>query len=105
MPVEQIWFPVAEGTPSKPSVDFTGFSDDIDERHAREIGIKGFLKKPVATGDLTKMIRKVQDESKDSTQGYVILWLNNQGPIFLWIPIECTIRYFGSSVKSWHKLA
>ncbi len=40
----------------------TGFSDENDENHARAIGIKGFLKKPVATGDLAEMVRKVLDE-------------------------------------------
>lgn len=29
--------------------------------------IKGFLKKPVAAGDLAEMVRKVQDASKGPT--------------------------------------
>jgi hypothetical protein len=39
------------------------------EHTAKAMGVKGFLKRPVATGDLAEMVRKVQDESKDSTQG------------------------------------
>jgi hypothetical protein len=50
-----------------------GFSDENDERHAKTIGIKGFLIKPVATGDLAEMVRKVLDETKGSAHAYVIL--------------------------------
>jgi hypothetical protein len=40
--------------------------------HIREISINGFLMKPVATGDLVSMMRKVLDESKNSSHAYVI---------------------------------
>ena len=32
------------------------------------MGAKGFLMKPVATGDLAEMVRKVLDEAKGTTQ-------------------------------------
>jgi len=32
------------------------------------MGIKGFLMKPVATGDLAEMVRKALDEAKGSSQ-------------------------------------
>jgi len=44
----------------------TGFSDENDEKRARNLGVKGFLKKPVAMGDLAEMVRKVLDEDSDS---------------------------------------
>ena len=40
----------------------TGFSDEKDEKSAREIGVKGILKKPVTRGDLAETVRKVLDE-------------------------------------------
>ena len=45
----------------------TGFSDVNDERQAKSIGIKGFLKKPVATVDLAEMVRKVLNDAKMPT--------------------------------------
>ena len=50
--------------PNIPVILCTGFSDENDERRARNLGVKGFLKKPVATGDIAEMVRKVLDESK-----------------------------------------
>ena len=54
--------------PEIPIILCTGFSDENDEQRAKAMGIKGFLKKPVATGDLATMVRKVLDESKGSSQ-------------------------------------
>ncbi|MFH0995044.1 MAG: PAS domain S-box protein [Pseudomonadota bacterium] len=48
--------------PGIPIILCTGFSDENDELRARAMGIKGFLMKPVATGDLAEMVRKVLDE-------------------------------------------
>ena len=53
--------------PGIPMVICTGFSDENDENRAREIGVKGFLKKPVGRGDLADMVRKVLDDTKGST--------------------------------------
>ncbi len=55
--------------PDIPIIICTGFSDENDEQRARDLGVKGFLKKPVARGDLAEMVRKVLDESKRSTFG------------------------------------
>jgi PAS domain S-box-containing protein len=54
--------------PEIPIIICSGFSDENDEKHARAIGVKGFLKKPVATGDLAEMVRKVMDDVKDATR-------------------------------------
>ena len=59
-----------------PSIICTGFSGKNDEKHARAMGVKGFLMKPVATGDLAEMVRKVLDEAKCSTSDYVIPCVN-----------------------------
>ena len=47
--------------PGIPIILCTGFSDENDEQRAKAMGIKGFLMKPVATGDLAAMVRKVLD--------------------------------------------
>ncbi len=52
--------------PGIPIILCTGFSDEADEQCARVMGVKGFLMKPVATGDLAEMVRKVLDEVADS---------------------------------------
>ena len=49
--------------PEIPIILCTGFSTENDEQRARTMGIKGFLMKPVATGDLADMVRKVLDEA------------------------------------------
>ncbi|MFH0996299.1 MAG: response regulator [Pseudomonadota bacterium] len=48
--------------PGIPIILCTGFSDENDEQRANAMGIKGFLMKPVATGDLATMVRKMLDE-------------------------------------------
>ena len=52
--------------PGIPIILCTGFSDENDEKRAKAMGIKGFLMKPVATGDLAEMVRKVLDDVADS---------------------------------------
>jgi signal transduction histidine kinase/ActR/RegA family two-component response regulator len=47
--------------PEIPIIICTGFCDETDAHRARTIGIKGFLMKPVAAGDLATMVRKVLD--------------------------------------------
>ncbi|MGD9975713.1 MAG: PAS domain S-box protein, partial [Desulfatirhabdiaceae bacterium] len=54
--------------PEIPVILCTGFSDENDERRARDLGVKGFLKKPVAFSDLAEMVREVLDEAKDAIQ-------------------------------------
>jgi DNA-binding NarL/FixJ family response regulator len=48
--------------PEIPVIICTGFCDENDEKRSMYLGVKGFLKKPVATGDLAEMVRKVLDE-------------------------------------------
>ncbi|MEI6260891.1 MAG: DUF3365 domain-containing protein [Deltaproteobacteria bacterium] len=48
--------------PEIPIILCTGFSNEIDVNRAKAMGVKGFLMKPVAIGDLAEMIRKVLDE-------------------------------------------
>jgi len=55
--------------PGIPIIICTGFSNKNDEQYAKAMGVKGFLMKPVATGDLAVKVREVLDESKGSTQG------------------------------------
>ena len=52
--------------PGIPVIICTGFSDATDEQRGRAMGIKGYLMKPVAAGDLAAMVRKVLDGAPDS---------------------------------------
>jgi PAS domain S-box-containing protein len=54
--------------PGIPIILCTGFSDDNDVKRAKAMGVKGFLMKPVATGDLAEMVRNVLDEVADNVQ-------------------------------------
>ncbi|EMS78975.1 PAS domain-containing protein [Desulfotignum phosphitoxidans] len=42
---------------------FTGFSEKINEQIARDIGIKGFLMKPIVISQLACMVRSALDGS------------------------------------------
>jgi len=53
--------------PNLPIIICTGFSERMNEDLAREIGIKGFLMKPVTISALTNEVRKVLDETKGFT--------------------------------------
>lgn len=55
--------------PDIPIVICTGFSEKIDGERAHEIGVKGFLMKPVVKSEMAKMVRKVLDEAKGANQG------------------------------------
>jgi PAS domain S-box-containing protein len=59
---EQLTMELISIRPNIPVILCTGFSDENDEKRGKAIGIKGFLKKPVARGDLAEMVRKVLDE-------------------------------------------
>ncbi|THB81137.1 MAG: PAS domain S-box protein [Desulfobacteraceae bacterium] len=52
--------------PDTPIIICTGFSERINKEKAENIGVKGFLMKPVIKSDMAQMVRKVLDESKDS---------------------------------------
>jgi len=53
--------------PNLPIIICTGFSERMNEDLAREIGIKGFLMKPVTISALTHEVRRVLDETKGLT--------------------------------------
>jgi len=44
-----------------PIVICTGFSEKINENQAKDIGVKGFLMKPVPKVEMTQMLRKILD--------------------------------------------
>jgi PAS domain S-box-containing protein len=48
--------------PGIPIILCTGFSNDNDAKRAKAMGVKGFLMKPVAIGDLATMVRSVLDD-------------------------------------------
>ncbi len=54
--------------PSIPIIICTGFSERVDEQRAKELGIKGILKKPIVRAQMAKMVRKVLDETKKNVQ-------------------------------------
>jgi len=54
--------------PDIPVVLCTGYSKNISEESASEMGIKAFIYKPVVKADLAKTVRKVLDEAKGSAQ-------------------------------------
>jgi signal transduction histidine kinase/CheY-like chemotaxis protein len=54
---------VMEIRPDIPVIICTGFSDRISEQQAKGMGAKAFVMKPVLTGDMTRIIRKVLDEA------------------------------------------
>jgi two-component system cell cycle sensor histidine kinase/response regulator CckA len=70
--------------PGIPIILCTGFSNENDVKRAKAMGVKGFLMKPVATGDLAEMVRKVLDETKGciyvngSGQSHVIIQADKQ---------------------------
>jgi len=51
--------------PGIPIILCTGFSNETDAQRVRDMGVKGFLMKPVAKADLAAMIRNVLDEEAD----------------------------------------
>ena len=53
--------------PGIPIIICSGFSDEKVVQLGKAMGVKGFLMKPLAAGDLAEMVRKVLDEPKGST--------------------------------------
>lgn len=50
--------------PDIPIILCTGFSDLVNEKMAKEQGIREFVMKPFVTSQLAKTVRKVLDEKK-----------------------------------------
>jgi PAS domain S-box-containing protein len=64
---EQLAMEIISIKPLIPIIICTGFSDENDVQRAKAMGVKGFLMKPVAMGDLAEMVRKLLNEVADST--------------------------------------
>ena len=52
---------VLEITPGFPIILCTGFSENMDESTARQIGIRALLMKPIILSDMAEAVRKVID--------------------------------------------
>nr|WP_319493481.1 ATP-binding protein [uncultured Desulfobacter sp.] len=50
--------------PDIPILLCTGFSEKIDKQKADQLGIKGFLMKPVVKSDMARMVRQILDEDR-----------------------------------------
>ena len=48
--------------PDIPIILCTGFSEQIDEKKAKEMGILAFVMKPVIMQEMAKTIRKILDK-------------------------------------------
>jgi PAS domain S-box-containing protein len=55
--------------PDIPIIICTGFSERIDKEKAKNIGIKGFLMKPIVKSEMAQIVRNVLDDAKGLTQG------------------------------------
>lgn len=55
--------------PDIPVIICTGFSARINQEKAKNIGIKGFLMKPIVKSEMAHLVRKVLDDAKALTQG------------------------------------
>lgn len=49
--------------PDIPIIICTGFSERIDQNKAADLGIKGFVMKPIVKAELARVVRKVLDEA------------------------------------------
>lgn len=49
--------------PDIPIIICTGFSERLDKEKAENIGVKGFLMKPIAKAEMAKTVRRVLDEA------------------------------------------
>ena len=54
--------------PDMPIIICTGFSERMNEAHARAMGFKGYLMKPVVKAALATEVRRVLDEAKGKVQ-------------------------------------
>ncbi len=59
---DQLACEVKQIRPNMPIILCTGFSERINKEKAEEIGVNGFLMKPIVKSDMAQMIRKVLDE-------------------------------------------
>ena len=52
--------------PDIPIIICTGFSEQIDERSAKEMGISAFIMKPILMREMANSIREVLDKDKSN---------------------------------------
>lgn len=64
---DQLTMELMKIRPDIPVILCTGYSRQISEKRAREIGIKAFLLKPVDKNDLARTVRHVLDAGKEET--------------------------------------
>jgi len=61
-----------------PVILCTGFSEQIDERGAEEMGISAFVMKPIVMREMAHMIRQVMDLAKQGMVGASILVMDDE---------------------------
>ncbi|MCF8067446.1 MAG: PAS domain S-box protein [Desulfobacterales bacterium] len=59
---DQLAHKVRQIRPEMPIIICTGFSEQANKENAEEIGVNGFLMKPIVKSEMAKMIRKILDE-------------------------------------------
>jgi PAS domain S-box-containing protein len=64
LPGDQLITEILSVKPSMPTIICTGYSSRMTEAKALEMGVKGFVMKPLNKNDLAKTVRKVLDEAK-----------------------------------------
>jgi len=57
--------------PDIPIIIFTGYSERMNQKSARSLGIKGILMKPVARKKAAKMIRNVLDNAEIEEKNFI----------------------------------
>jgi len=62
---------ILENWPSMPIILCTGFSEIIDEKQARKIGISRYMSKPVNNTELTRIVRNLLDINKNKLAGSI----------------------------------
>ncbi|WP_321491963.1 ATP-binding protein [uncultured Desulfobacter sp.] len=63
---DQLAIKILSIKPDMPIIICTGFSERIGKKQAENIGVSGFLMKPVMIADLAEMVRKVLDETQNT---------------------------------------
>jgi len=61
---DQLAHQIRQIRPEVPIIICTGFSERINKENAEEIGVNGFLMKPIVKFEMAEMIRNVLDENK-----------------------------------------
>ena len=59
---DQLAYEIRQIRPEIPIIICTGFSERINKENAQEIGVNGFLMKPIVKSEMAKMVRKVLDK-------------------------------------------